>query len=136
MPGPLRGTRCFVEPSPAGGYFVRLRGEPAPLSHHDTEEEAEAAAAAYQRGREAPELVVLDDGRDVLVRTGAREVRAFDRERQVGLAVFEAEAERPHVAVATISVEPGWEAVRAQLVRRLRELADEARIRELIGCPP
>jgi hypothetical protein len=127
----LRGTRCFVEPSPAGGYFVRLRGEPAPLSHHDTEEEAEAAAAAYQRGREAPELVVLDDGRDVLVRTGEDEVRAFDGEREVGSASFTHDAERPHVAVATISVEPGWEPVREGLVRRLRALADEARIREL-----
>ena len=43
-------VRCYVEPSPAGGYFVRLRGEAAPLSRHDTEEEAEAAAAAYERG--------------------------------------------------------------------------------------
>ncbi len=42
--------RCYVEPSPAGGYFVRLRGEAAPVSRHDTEEEAEAAAAAYERG--------------------------------------------------------------------------------------
>jgi len=131
MPGPLRGTRCYVEPSPAGGYFVRVRGEPAPLSHHDTEEEAEAAAAAYQRGREAPELVVLDDGRDVLVRTGEDEVRAFDGEREVGSASFAHDPDRPHVAVATISVEPGWEPVREGLVRRLRALADEARIREL-----
>ena len=65
-------VRCYVEPSPAGGYFVRLRGEAAPLSHHDTEEEAEAAAAAYQRGldraEQASELVVLRDGSEVLVR--------------------------------------------------------------------
>ena len=65
-------VRCYVEPSPAGGYFVRLRGETAPLSRHDTEEEAEAAAAAYQRGLERVdqpgELVVLDDGSEVLVR--------------------------------------------------------------------
>ena len=46
----LGRVRCYVEPSPAGGYFVRLRGESAPLSRHDTEEEAEAAAAAYERG--------------------------------------------------------------------------------------
>jgi hypothetical protein len=133
MPGPLRGTRCFVEPSPAGGYFVRLRGEPAPLSHHDTEEEAEAAAAAYQRGREAPELVVLDDGRDVLIRTAERELRAFDGEREVAAASFAADAERPHVAVATIAVDPAWErsGLRARLERRLRALADEARVREL-----
>jgi GNAT superfamily N-acetyltransferase len=65
-------VRCYVEPSPAGGYFVRLRGEAAPLSRHDTEEEAQAAAAAYQRGldrvEQASELVVLRDGSEVLVR--------------------------------------------------------------------
>jgi GNAT superfamily N-acetyltransferase len=65
-------VRCYVEPSPAGGYFVRLRGESAPVSHHDTEEEAQAAAAAYQRGldrtEQASELVVLRDGSEVLVR--------------------------------------------------------------------
>jgi GNAT superfamily N-acetyltransferase len=65
-------VRCYVEPSPAGGYFVRLRGEAAPLSRHDTEEEAQAAAAAYDRGLarvdQAAELVVLDDGSEVLVR--------------------------------------------------------------------
>jgi GNAT superfamily N-acetyltransferase len=65
-------VRCYVEPSPAGGYFVRLRGEAAPLSRHDTEEEAQAAAAAYQRGldrvEQAGELVVLRDGAEVLIR--------------------------------------------------------------------
>jgi hypothetical protein len=133
MPGPLRGTRCFVEPSPAGGYFVRLRGEPVPLSRHDTEEEAEAAAAAYERGREAPELVVLDDGREVLIRTGELELRAFDGEREVGSASWEADMERPHVAVGTVTVAPEWEpsGLRTRLERRLRELAHEARIREL-----
>ena len=64
-------VRCYVEPSPAGGYFVRLRGEAAPLSRHDTEEEAEAAAAAYERGlarEDTGEYVVLRDGSEVLVR--------------------------------------------------------------------
>ena len=63
--------RCYVEPSPAGGYFVRLRGEAAPLSRHDTEEEAEAAAAAYERGlarQDTGEYVLLSDGSEVLVR--------------------------------------------------------------------
>ena len=44
---------------------MRLRGEAAPLSRHDTEEEAEAAAAAYERGlarRDTGEFVVLRDG--------------------------------------------------------------------------
>jgi GNAT superfamily N-acetyltransferase len=67
----LSGVRCYVEPSPAGGYFVRLRGEAAPLSRHDTEEEAEAAAAAYDRGlarQDTGEYVLLRDGAEVLVR--------------------------------------------------------------------
>ena len=42
--------RFRVEPSPSGGYFVRLAGVDAPVSRHDTEEEAEAAAASYDRG--------------------------------------------------------------------------------------
>ena len=66
---PSRGVRCYVEPSPAGGYFVRLRGEAAPLSRHDTEEEAEAAAAAYERGlaRDGHRRVrPLRDGAEVL----------------------------------------------------------------------
>jgi GNAT superfamily N-acetyltransferase len=64
-------VRCYVEPSPAGGYFVRLRGEAAPLSRHDTEEEAEAAAAAYERGlarQDTGEYVLLKDGGEVLMR--------------------------------------------------------------------
>jgi GNAT superfamily N-acetyltransferase len=72
-------VRCYVEPSPAGGYFVRLRGEAAPLSRHDTADEAEAAAAAYDRGlarlAHATELVVLKDASEVLV----RQVRPEDK---------------------------------------------------------
>jgi GNAT superfamily N-acetyltransferase len=64
-------VRCYVEPSPAGGYFVRIRGEAAPVSRHDTEEEAEAAAAAYERGlsrEDTVEHVLLADGVEVLIR--------------------------------------------------------------------
>ena len=63
--------RFTVEPSPAGGYLVRMEGSEAPLSHHDTLEEAEARAAAYERGVVTPpggELVDLPDGSEVLVR--------------------------------------------------------------------
>jgi GNAT superfamily N-acetyltransferase len=63
--------RFTVEPSPSGGYFVRVAGVDAPVSRHDTEEEAEAAAAAYRRGvqggREG-ELARLRDGREVVLR--------------------------------------------------------------------
>ena len=71
--------RFSVEPSPSGGYFVRAEGVPAPVSRHDTEEEAEAAAAAYARGvsREdrSGERVRLRDGTEVIVRP----VRAEDK---------------------------------------------------------
>jgi len=62
--------RFTVEPSPAGGYHVRLLGSDAPLSHHDTEEEAEARRQAYERGAGEPrgDLVDLPDGSEVLVR--------------------------------------------------------------------
>jgi GNAT superfamily N-acetyltransferase len=63
--------RFSVEPSPAGGYFVRVAGVDAPVSRHDTEEEAHAAAATYRRGVEenrVGDLVPLRDGGEVLVR--------------------------------------------------------------------
>ena len=74
---------CYVEPSPAGGYFVRLRGAAAPVSRHDTEEEARAAAAAYDRGlarQGAAEHVLLADGSEVLFRP----VRPEDKPLFVG----------------------------------------------------
>jgi GNAT superfamily N-acetyltransferase len=64
--------RFYVEPSPAGGYFVKLVGSDAPVSHHDTEEEALARRDAYQLGASAEpstgENVRLRDGSHVLVR--------------------------------------------------------------------
>lgn len=49
-----------VEPWPGGGWVVRMAGHPAPVSRHDTEEEARDRAAAYERGLERERL------RDVL----------------------------------------------------------------------
>jgi RimJ/RimL family protein N-acetyltransferase len=63
--------RFTVEPSPAGGFHVRLAGVAAPLSRHDTEEEAEARRLAYERGAAQPasgDLVDLPDGSEVIVR--------------------------------------------------------------------
>lgn len=62
-----------VEPSPAGGWRVMLRGNPSPVSRHDTEEEARRAAASYVRGSSASpapagEEVELRDGGRVLIR--------------------------------------------------------------------
>ena len=70
--------RFRVEPSPSGGYFVRLAGADAPVSRHDTEEEAEAAAASYDRGvrdNRVGDLQRLRDGGEVLIRA----VRAEDK---------------------------------------------------------
>ena len=70
--------RFSVEPSPSGGYFVRLAGIDAPVSRHDTEEEAEAAAASYDRGvrdNRVGDVQRLPDGSEVLVRA----VRAEDK---------------------------------------------------------
>jgi len=64
--------RFYVEPSPAGGYFVKLAGSDAPVSRHDTEEEALARRDAYQLGAAATpvtgENLRLRDGSGVLVR--------------------------------------------------------------------
>ena len=50
---------------------MRIQGEAAPVSRHDTEEEAEAAAAAYEHGlarEDTVEHVLLKDGSEVLIR--------------------------------------------------------------------
>jgi RimJ/RimL family protein N-acetyltransferase len=72
--------RFRVEPAPQGGYRVMIDGVAAPVSHHDTEEEARERLTAYVRGiaaAEAPtaetgvargERVALRDGSEVIVR--------------------------------------------------------------------
>jgi GNAT superfamily N-acetyltransferase len=69
-----------VEPSPAGGWRVLMEGSDAPLSVHDTEEEARERLAAYLRGMVAAETptevsgvprgdrLTLRDGSEVIVR--------------------------------------------------------------------
>ena len=42
----------YVEASQAGGWLVKLTGSAAPLSFHDSEEEALSKADAYRRGIE------------------------------------------------------------------------------------
>jgi GNAT superfamily N-acetyltransferase len=80
--------RFYVEPSPAGGYFVKLRGSDAPVSRHDTEEEALTRRDAYQVGASTQpktgENVRLRDGSHVLVRAVRRDdkplfVAGFER---------------------------------------------------------
>jgi hypothetical protein len=129
----LLDVRCYVEPSPAGGYFVRLRGEAAPLSRHDTEEEAEAAAAAYERGQDTGEHVTLDDGEEVLIRDTDDAVRAFAGGAAVGVAAFTPDPEQPHIADVTVTIEDGWRdrGLEEKLRRRLDALAQASRIREL-----
>jgi hypothetical protein len=124
-----------VEPSPAGGYFVRLRGEAAPVSRHDTEEEAEAAAAAYERGLER-EYLQLADGAEVLVRPlGDEAIGAFEPAtgERVGIASYAQDHERPHIAKATITVAGPWRerGLEDKLLTRLSARAAEHRIRTL-----
>ncbi len=45
--------RFYVEQSPNGTWRVMVRGEYAPVSVHDTEEEARERLAAYLRGTTA-----------------------------------------------------------------------------------
>src|SRR4051812_18569980 len=71
MAGHVPGMRFTVEPSPAGGFHVRMVGTAAPLSRHDTEEDAQIRRQAYERGAGEPprgDLVDLPDGSEVIVR--------------------------------------------------------------------
>jgi GNAT superfamily N-acetyltransferase len=71
-------VRFEVQPSPAGGWHVRLAGNDAPVSHHDTEEEALARAAAYGRGAAVDgERVTLRDGSRIVVRPVVPEDRGL-----------------------------------------------------------
>jgi GNAT superfamily N-acetyltransferase len=72
--------RFRVEPAPQGGYRIMLEGAHAPVSVHDTEEEARERVAAYVRGFAAAaaptaetgvprgERVALRDGSEAIVR--------------------------------------------------------------------
>src|SRR3954454_10759994 len=72
--------RFRVEPAPQGGYRVMLEGTAAPVSVHDTEEEARERLVAYMKGvaaAQAPtaetgvprgDRVTLRDGSEVIVR--------------------------------------------------------------------
>jgi len=78
--------RFYVEPSPSGAWYVKLAGHDAPVSRHDTEEEAIEHRDAYARGaeRDDGELVELRDGSHVRIRPirptdKALLVRAFDK---------------------------------------------------------
>jgi hypothetical protein len=47
---PREDREIRVEAWPGGGWVVRIAGHPVPVSRHDTEEEAQDRAAAYERG--------------------------------------------------------------------------------------
>jgi hypothetical protein len=129
-------VRCYVEPSPAGGYFVRLRGEPAPVSRHDTEEEAEAAAAAYERGlADVAEHVTLDDGTEVVIRPDGDAVVALAG-GEAGRASFAVDAEQPHLAHVTLTVAQPGRGLEEKLLQRLASQAAERRIRRLLSDDP
>ena len=127
--------RFTVEPSPAGGYHVRLLGSDAPLSRHDTEEEADARRQAYERGAAEPrgELVDLPDGSEVLVRPDDEPlfvaISAIDpvTREGIGVARYTRNPERPDSAEAAVAVIDAWQGrgLGGVLLRRLcRRAAD------------
>jgi RimJ/RimL family protein N-acetyltransferase len=78
--------RFSVEPSPNGAWYVKLAGHDAPISRHDSEEEAIERRDAYARGaaRSDGGLAELRDGSRVRVRPirpedKPRLLEAFDR---------------------------------------------------------
>jgi GNAT superfamily N-acetyltransferase len=117
--------RFTVDPSPAGGFHVRMAGSPAPLSHHDTLEDAEARIARYQRGAAQPggELVDLPDGSEVLVRPDSEAIVALDPRggAALGVANYRRDPERPATAEATVAVIDDWQGrgLGSVLLRRL-----------------
>ena len=117
--------RFTVHPSPAGGYHVRMAGSPAPLSRHDTLEEAEARIAAYERGvgRPGGELVDLPDGSEVLVRPDDEAIVALSPRGgdALGVARYRRDPERPATAEATVTVIDDWQGrgLGSVLLRRL-----------------
>jgi GNAT superfamily N-acetyltransferase len=134
--------RLWVEAWPTGGYVVRTDGSPAPLSRHDTEEEAEQRMAAYERGLsragEDGERVTLRDGSEALVHrarpieppgaAGAAVVAVDPGSGDlVGVARCVPEPARPDAARAAIAVVDPWQGrgLGSLLLRRLGALAAE-----------
>ena len=54
--------RFYVEQAPKGSWRVMLRGADAPVSEHDTEEEAQERVGAYLRGLAAASAPTLETG--------------------------------------------------------------------------
>jgi GNAT superfamily N-acetyltransferase len=129
--------RFTVEPSPAGGYHVRMAGSAAPLSHHDTLEEAEARLAAYEQGAADPrELVDLPDGSEVLLRSTGEAIVAYDARgaTELGTAWFAPDARRPGAAAVGVTVVDAWRGrgLGAVLLRRLSARAAAAGVRSYV----
>ncbi len=122
-----------VEPSPAGGYVVRVPGADAPVARHDTEEEAEDWVARHSGGiphaplRAVPGLprfAQLPDGTQVLLRAPRRDDGEAGRDAH-------AVAEIPAVGVIAgavgrdrVRTAAGWEG--GALEQLLREVAESA----------
>src|SRR5262245_22405277 len=104
--------RCIVEPSPAGGFHVRLAGVAAPLSHHDTEEEARVRQQAYERGAGGGEFADLADGSEVVIsQPDDTTLLATDPRsgEQVGIARYQRNRDRRSSAAATVAVIDAWQ---------------------------
>jgi len=120
--------RFIIEPSPAGGFHVRMQGSAAPLSRHDTEEEAEARVAAYRRGAAMAggDLVDLPDGSEVMLRRGEAIVATDPRTgAELGVARYIRDPDRPGSAEAVVAVIDEWQGrgLGGLLLRRLSRRA-------------
>jgi GNAT superfamily N-acetyltransferase len=139
-----------VEPSPSGGYWVRVAGHDAPLQRCDTEEEAEDACRRYAlaavRDALAPpprgQVVALPGGIEVLVcaqlerREGA-ELTATDRATgaEVGAGRYRRLDGRPGCAEAAVAVAVAWRGrgVGGALLRRLAAHAATQGVTHFVG---
>jgi GNAT superfamily N-acetyltransferase len=143
--------RFYVEPSPSGAWFVKLAGHDAPVSRHDSEEEAVERRDAYARGadRRGGELVTLRDGSQIRVRpvrpedkpqilqafdalgTGSRYRRFLGYKKELStaeLAMFTEVDHSDHEALGAIDPETGDGIGVARYVRlgERREAAEAA----------
>lgn len=122
-----------VEPSPAGGFVVRVPGADAPVARHDTEEEAENWVARHSGASPdrplgavpgLPRFAGLPDGTQVLLRAPRRGDGEAGRDAH-------AVAEIPSIGVVAGRVGPdgvrtatGWEG--GELERLLHAVAESA----------
>ncbi len=124
-----------VEPSPAGGYVVRAEGADAPVSRHDTEEDAHEWIARHAGGARdtrpdaparagLPRFAALPDGTQVLLRTPRRDDPQPTRDADAIAEIPAVGAVAGALVRGAVWTAPGWEG--GELEALLRGIADSA----------